>query len=78
MTSPDSLLYTAFEGDKIFASGRLDEVALKVRRKFKSNPAASILIFSDDTGKEMDLDLRGSEAEMLERLKPVNPLNMDN
>ncbi len=63
------LLYTAFEGSQVLISGRLDEVALKVRRRLTTHPAASILIFSDVTGKQMDLDLRGSESEMMERLR---------
>src|SRR4051794_19634460 len=63
-----ALFYTAFEENKILVSGRLDEVALKVRRRLTTNPSASILIFSDVSGKEMDLDLRGSESEMMERL----------
>lgn len=69
MANETVLLYTAFEGNKILASGRLDEVALKVRRRVQSHPSASVLIFSDTTGKEMDLDLSGSEAEMMDRLK---------
>lgn len=69
MTNPAALSYTAFEGTKILASGRLDEVALKVRRRLKANSSASILIFSDASGKEMDLDFRGTESEMMERLK---------
>lgn len=64
-----TLSYTAFEGTKILASGRLDEVAIKVRSRSKANSTATILIFSDATGKEMDIDLRGSESDMLERLK---------
>lgn len=69
MTGNTTLFYTAFEGHKNLATGRLDEVALKVKRRLKLNPTASIQIFSDATGKEMDLDLRGSEAEIMERLK---------
>lgn len=63
------LLYTAFDGQRILISGRLEEVAIQVRKRLKAQPSASILIFSDTTGKLMDLDLRGSESEMLERLK---------
>lgn len=69
MSHSPNLSYTAFEGNKLLASGRLEEVAAKVRRRINAHPLASILIFSDATGKEMDLDLRGSEAEMMERLK---------
>ncbi|HWU44472.1 MAG TPA: DUF2239 family protein [Bdellovibrio sp.] len=71
------LLYTAFEGHKILAAGRLDEVALKVKKRLKTNHNASILIFSDSTGKQMDLDLRGSDADVSERLKVFVPADPD-
>ncbi|MBX2987731.1 MAG: DUF2239 family protein [Bdellovibrionaceae bacterium] len=67
--SDTNLMYTAFEGEKLLTTGKLDEVALKIKKRLKAQPAASILVFSDATGKEMDLDLRGSEADVLERLK---------
>ena len=64
-----SLSYTAFEGHRVLAAGGLEEVALKVRRRLKADASASILVFSDSTGKQMDLDLRGSEADLIDRLK---------
>lgn len=67
--STTTLSYTAFEDTKLIICGSLDEVALKIKKRLKLKPSASILIFSDSTGKEMDLDLRGSEAEILDRLK---------
>ncbi len=69
MEDQNSLQYTAFEGEKLLSSGSLDQVALKVKKRLKANQAASILIFSDSTGKQMDLDLRGSDSEILERMK---------
>jgi len=69
MTALTMLSYTAFEDHKILAAGRLEEVVLKVRRRLKASPSASILVFSDSTGKLMDFDLRGSEAELIDRLK---------
>jgi hypothetical protein len=63
------LTYTAFEGFQMLVQGRLDEVALKVKRRLKDDSTAQILIFSDSTGKEMDLDLSGSEKEVISRLR---------
>lgn len=63
------LSYTAFEDTKLIIHGTLDEVALKIKKRIKVKPSASILIFSDSTGKQMDLDLRGSESEILDKLK---------
>ena len=61
--------YSAFDGVKLLAQGPLADVVIKVKRKVKADPKASILVFSDSTGKEMDFDLRGSEKEVLERLE---------
>jgi hypothetical protein len=61
--------YTVFEGNKRLASGPLERVALKMKRRLKAKPTAALLMFSDQTGKQMDLDLSGSEAQILERLK---------
>jgi uncharacterized protein len=65
-TTPQT--YTAFDGHKRLAEGRLDAVVIAIKRKLKAAPASSILVFSDSTGKEMDFDLRGSEKEVLLRL----------
>jgi hypothetical protein len=67
------LSYTAFEGQRLLATGELEAVATRVMRRLRTNPAATILVFSDSTGKVMDLDLRGSEADLSERLKVFVP-----
>jgi hypothetical protein len=59
--------FTAFEGQRCLVSGPITEVALAI--KGVTRPAASpIAIFSDSTGRPIDLDLRGSNAEVLARL----------
>jgi uncharacterized protein len=63
------LTYTAFEEFNMLFQGTLEEVALTVRKRLKQDPLAKILIFSDSSGKQMDLDLSGTEKETLERLK---------
>jgi hypothetical protein len=65
--------YTAFEKFQILSHGSLDHVALAVRKRQKQEPTTSILIFSDSSGKQMDLDLSGSEKDVLERLKIYSP-----
>jgi hypothetical protein len=63
--------YTAFEGHRRFVAGSLSEVALAVRRRAAS-PASSaggpVAIFDDRTGRTIDIDLRGTEAQRLEPL----------
>lgn len=66
-----SQTFTAFEGQRRLASGPLAEVALAVKR---AGPAAQpILIFSDGSGRAVDLDLRGSDDEILARLPVAAP-----
>jgi hypothetical protein len=59
--------FTAFEGERRLVSGPLAEVALAVKRaeRHGSDPIA---IFSDETGRAIDLDLRGDDDEVLARL----------
>jgi uncharacterized protein len=59
--------FTAFEGQQRLLSGPLAEVALAVKRA-EQRALETIAIFSDATGRAMDLDLRGSDEEILARL----------
>jgi hypothetical protein len=61
--------FTAFEGQRWLACGRLNEIALAVKRA-EQRAAESIAIFSDATGRPIDLDLRGSDDEIVARLPP--------
>lgn len=61
--------YTAFEGTQMIAQGSLETVALEVKKKTKSNKKTEPLIFSDRSGKQIDLDLSGTDQDTLERLK---------
>ena len=63
-----SLRCTAFVKGRRIAAGPLNEVALAVRRRLDHERNATALIFDDASGWAIDLDLRGSEAEIIERL----------
>jgi uncharacterized protein len=58
--------FTAFAGPQRLASGALADVALAV--KHAGTTPASVTIFDDRTGRTIDLDLRGSDADILARL----------
>jgi uncharacterized protein len=58
--------FTAFAGYRRLISGTLAEVALAVKRA--GQDVAPIIIFSDVTGRSLDLDLRGSDQDILARL----------
>jgi uncharacterized protein len=59
---------TAFRGPHRFARGALVDVALAVRNAEQTDPQGSILVFDDATGWVIDLDLRGSTADIVARL----------
>ena len=56
--------FTAFEGVRRLAAGPLAEIALEIQRA-ERQASEPIAIFSDATGRAIDLDLRGSVDEML-------------
>lgn len=59
--------HTAFHNATRIVGGPLATVALAVRAALTADPAAAILVFDDATGKVVDLDLRGDEAEIAAR-----------
>jgi len=62
--------YSAFEGTRLLASGPLETVALAIKRA-SQNGTGPFLVFDDSTGRVVDLDLRGSEVEVVSRLIPA-------
>ena len=66
--------FTAFIGPQRLAAGPLAEVAIAVMQASRTPGAPPIIIFSDATGQPIDLDLRGTEREIVARLpQPVSP-----
>jgi hypothetical protein len=59
---------TAFVGTEQFAAGSLIDVALAIKAAEGDRPDASILVFDDASGAVVDLDLRGTTAEIVVRL----------
>jgi hypothetical protein len=67
MTAPHSSRYTAFSGDRRIASGTLQEVATAAGSARQADPEASLIVLSDETGRVLDLDLRGNDREVRAR-----------
>jgi hypothetical protein len=59
---------TAFQGQRVIAAGPLIDVALAVRMAIEQDVASAVLTFDDATGEVVDLDLRGTTAEIVFRL----------
>ncbi len=57
--------FTAFADQRALLTGPLTEVALAVRQYSGTD---AVLVFDDVTGRLVDLDLRGTDVEIVERL----------
>ncbi len=62
--------YTAFIGSSLLTSGPLVEVLPNLKREFDESPSQLVLVFDDQTGKQVDFDLRGELDEVLARALP--------
>jgi hypothetical protein len=63
--------YAAFVGTRLVTAGPLEEVALDVKALLARDPTAAALVFDGTTGRPVDLDLRGSDDAVVQRL--ANP-----
>ena len=69
---PDSAKpsYTSFNGHQRIAFGSLKVNALAVKHALATGVPHPLLTFCDQTGQVVDIDMRGSDAEILARLPP--------
>ncbi|PTL76635.1 DUF2239 family protein [Vitiosangium sp. GDMCC 1.1324] len=58
----------AFAGNRRIASGELAHVALKTKEVIDRGEHPPVLIFDEETSEPIDLDLRGTDDEVLKRL----------
>src|SRR5499427_4248889 len=64
-------LYTAFIGRNLLASGTLDEVLAVLKSRFDHDASTLFLTFVDQTGRQVDFDLRGTLADVRARYRPA-------
>jgi hypothetical protein len=65
--------FTAFIGTRRLASGPLDQVALAAKKAVDRGAQQPVLIYNDSTGRAIDIDSRGGDAEILARLSRPAP-----
>jgi len=65
MTKPT---YAAFSQERLVAAGPIETVALKTK-EWLDQGGEPVLLFEDETGQQIDLDLRGTPDEALARLR---------
>jgi len=70
------LTYTAFAGVRRVAAGALRDVLPVLKQRFDEDRSELVLVFELETGRQVDFDLRGSLADILEgaaRAQPRGP-----
>lgn len=60
--------YSAFYDDRLLATGSLPDVARKIKRALQQKASGRLLIFDDSTGRELDINLQGTEEDVVARL----------
>jgi len=68
-----SAFFTAFAGFTLIVTGNLPTVLIRVREFLEHEKQAQVLIFDDQTGKQVDFNLRGTLEEVLARVSPPAP-----
>ena len=68
MSIATALRCTAFLGARQIAAGTLQSVALSVKAALAEDQRLPALVFDDATGHQIDLDLRGTDDEIVQRL----------
>ncbi len=76
-TSASSDSHSVFDGTRRLGAGPLPKVALLARRALAGDHEGPVLVFDDRTGKVVDLDVRGTESEVLARLGPAAESSTD-
>jgi uncharacterized protein len=60
-------LYSAFQNGRILRHGSIAEVALAIRESMAVDDTSEILTFDDVSGRVLDLNLQGTEADIAVR-----------
>lgn len=72
--SPErSKTHAAFVGPRLLLQGPLDEVLRAAKEAQDGGNAEDLLVFDEDSGRQVDFDLRGSLKEVLLRALPPKP-----
>lgn len=63
--------YTAFAGPRRLAAGPLRDLLPVLKKRFDRDGADIVLVFEDETGSQVDFNLRGSLDDVLDRHAPT-------
>lgn len=73
MDAENRTRWTAFQGTRRLASGSLLDIALAAKAAEARRGAEPVLVFEDATGRQVDLDLRGTAEELRARFAERGP-----
>lgn len=65
--------YTAFCRDRRVATGPLRDLLVEAKALLDGGEREMLLIFEDDTGRQVDFDMRGTVDEVVARAIPPSP-----
>lgn len=65
----ETTTYAAFAGDRLVATGALEDL-LRRLKAHEARGGAPALVFEDETGRQVDFDLRGTADEVVARALP--------
>jgi len=65
--------YSAFVGEQLISSGTFDTMIAVVKAAFDLDSGTLFLIFEDQTGRQVDFDLRGTLEQAKARAFPAMP-----
>ncbi len=63
--------YAAFAAERLVHRGPLVDVLAAIKLRHAEDRGAPLLVFENETGHQVDFDLRGSLDDVLERVKPA-------
>jgi len=69
----ETTTFTAFDGACRVVTGDLEAALRGIKRYLDEGSGRSVLVFNDETGEQVDFDLRGTEDDVLARALPPKP-----
>ena len=73
MPHRDNPSYCAFAGNRLVADGTLADVVRAAKHALDAGTHESLLIFDERDGRQIEVDFRGTEDQVLARLPHVEP-----
>jgi len=68
-----SQTFSVFAGDRCVIAAPLKPMLLAVKARFDKDPGEPLLIFEDQTGRQIDFDFRGTPEDVVARAMPEEP-----